>query len=97
MGEKIKATANEKRQVLKDIEQCAEMELYLGAKILRTPIEESAEDRRREAMYTDRRLTKETLAKLMGIPAEEIRTARNKGYDRANETVQEADNDGWQG
>ena len=95
MGETIKATANDKRQVLKVIEQCAEMELYLGAKILRTPIEESAEDRRRETMYTERRLSNETLAKLMGISKEEIKEARNKGYDRANATVQEADNDGW--
>ena len=95
MGEVIKATATEKRQVLKEIEQCAEAELYLGSKILRMPIEESAEDRRRETMYTERRLTKETLAKMMGIPAEKITEARNKGYDRANETVQEADNNGW--
>jgi hypothetical protein len=95
MAEVITATAAEKRQVLKEIEHCAEMELYFGAKVLRTPIEESREDKARESLYTTRRLEKESIAKRMGIYEDKIEEARCNGYYKANETVLEADNNGW--
>ena len=92
-----KASAIAKRKVLESIQHDAEMELYFGIKIMHTPIEQSAEDRKREFMYTGRRLDNEALAKRMGIPKEEIEEARNKGFDRANEAATEADqNGGWE-
>jgi hypothetical protein len=90
------ASQEAKRKVLQDIEHNMEMEVYYGSKVLRTPIEDSAEDRRLETMYTERRLNSVALAKKMGISKEEINDAKDRGFDKAYDAIEEADNQGWQ-
>lgn len=87
--------ATEKRKVLKNIENHAEMESYFHAKVIRTPIEDSDQDLKIELHYTKLLEEDIELAKRIGIPNEEIENARCAGYDKANETVTEADDNGW--
>ena len=84
-----------KRQILKEIQHCAEMESYFHAKVIRTPIEDCEDDLKIELHYNKKLQELVETAGKMGIPEKEIDEATFMGRDDACEVIVEADDNGW--
>ena len=82
-------------KILKEIQECAEMESYFHGKVIRTPIEECDNDLKIELHYTNKLNDAVDTAKSMGIEEKDIDRAIGAGRDEACEVLTEADDNGW--
>ena len=82
-------------KILKEIQECAEMESYFRGKVLRTPIEDSEDDLKIELHYTKKLADAVDTAKHLGIAEKDIDRAIGAGRDEACEVLTEADDNGW--
>ena len=96
MSNQEKASEVAKRKILNDIEHDAEMKIWFEAKVVRTPIEHSDPYRHNEAFYTEKLEKDIELAKMMGITKQEINDAKDRGFDKAYDAIEESDNQGWE-